>query len=244
MEKFEKHIKEKLETRKIDPSSEAWRKISEELSTTQKPKRKNTYRFAIAAGFIGFLLALGIFLFNSESNENTIPVPIVEIDTTPKEPFEKNRVLEFEPEEMEVAGISEQTSTEPKPNILNEPSTAYTLVEIHEVEEFEKMPLQDSTLAISEDIISKKVSEVMNQVTLLEDKTDAEITDAEVDSLLRTAQREILTDKLLNPKGKVDAMALLTEVEDELDESFRDQLFEALKQGYLKVRNSVAARNN
>ena len=79
---------------------------------------------------------------------------------------------------------------------------------------------------------------------LLEDMANAEITDAEIDSLLRAAQQELFTDKILNSEGKVDAMALLTEVEEELDDSFRDQIFEALKQGYLKVRTAVADRNN
>ena len=31
--------------------------------------------------------------------------------------------------------------------------------------------------------------------------------------------------------------------EDELDESFRDQIFDALKSGYLKLRTAVADRN-
>jgi len=39
-------------------------------------------------------------------------------------------------------------------------------------------------------------------------------------------------------------MALLTEVEGELDQSFRDQIFEKLKSGFLKVRTAVADRNN
>ena len=117
-------------------------------------------------------------------------------------------------------------------------------METEKVEDFSKMPLQDSAITISEDIINTKVTEVLKQVTQLESLADAKVTDAEVDSLLWAAQRDILTQKLLSPDGKVDPMALLTEVEDELDESFRDQIFEALKQGYLKVRTAVADRNN
>ena len=75
------------------------------------------------------------------------------------------------------------------------------------------------------------------------ENTSQEVTDAEVDSLLRAAQRQILTDKLFADSGSVDAMSLLAEVEDELDESFRDQIFDALKSGYLKLRTAVADRN-
>ncbi|PHQ62576.1 MAG: hypothetical protein COC08_00130 [Maribacter sp.] len=70
------------------------------------------------------------------------------------------------------------------------------------------------------------------------------MTDAEVDSLLRKAQEEILANKIFGEDYSVDAMALLNEVEDELDQSFRDQIFETLKIGFLKVRTAVANRNN
>ncbi|WP_422859112.1 hypothetical protein ACOKFD_17645 [Flagellimonas sp. S174] len=243
MEKFEKHIKEKLETRKINPSANAWEKISHELSTIQKPKRKRKYGYAIAAGFIGLLIAFGILLFNNEPNQNTLP--LVEEDSLPKEQLKKEKSPEFKAQQTEVAKSPEETLKESKYNTVSEKTLINPVViEIQETEQINRMPLKDSAVAISEDVINTKVNEVMNQVTLLEDMANAEITDAEVDSLLRAAQREILTDGLLNPEGKVDAMALLTEVEDELDESFRDQIFEALKQGYLKVRTAVADRNN
>jgi len=70
------------------------------------------------------------------------------------------------------------------------------------------------------------------------------VTDAEVDSLLLQAQQDILKENLFNTDNSVNAMALLTEVEDELDQSFRDQIFESLKTGFLKVRTAVADRNN
>ncbi|MFK7811850.1 MAG: hypothetical protein AB8B59_05100, partial [Maribacter sp.] len=69
------------------------------------------------------------------------------------------------------------------------------------------------------------------------------LTEAEVDDLLRNAQEEIFRDELFNRNGSVDALALLNEVETELDKSFRDQIFESLKTGFLKVRTAVADRN-
>jgi hypothetical protein len=105
-------------------------------------------------------------------------------------------------------------------------------------------PLNDRAIQESNALISQKVEEVVAQVQLLENQHNGEVTDAEVDSLLRRAQRQILTDKLFTNTGSVDAMSLLAEVEDELDETFRDQIFDALKDGYLKLRTAVADRNN
>jgi outer membrane protein assembly factor BamA len=105
-----------------------------------------------------------------------------------------------------------------------------------------KKPLQDEIKINSDMLIAQKVEEVVAQVEILEN-AQQDVTDAEVDSLLRAAQRQILTDKLFSDGGSVDAMSLLAEVEDELDESFRDQIFDALKSGYLKLRTAVADRN-
>lgn len=241
MEKFEKHIKEKLEAREITPSSKAWEKISEELSGVQESKPKRKYGYMMAAAMVGLLIALGIFLFQNESDEN--PLPLVETENPSKEILEKEDVPDFKMEKTEVVKVAEQTSTESQIEIASQEPNQIG-VETEELENINKLPIQDSAIVISEDIINKKANEVLKQVILIENSANSAITDAEVDSLLRAAQRDIFTDKLINPEGKVDALALLTEVEDELDESFRDQIFEALKQGYLKVRTAVADRNN
>jgi len=55
------------------------------------------------------------------------------------------------------------------------------------------------------------------------------------------AQQEIHSKKLLY-KNKVDAMELLSIVEDELEANFRDRVFEALGDGYKKVRTAVVNR--
>ena len=47
----------------------------------------------------------------------------------------------------------------------------------------------------------------------------------------------------MNPET-VDAMALLAEAETEMDQTFREQLFIKLKNGFNKVRTAVADRNN
>jgi len=104
--------------------------------------------------------------------------------------------------------------------------------------------IQDSFVAAkSQDfIIDQKVNEVLETVIRLERKS-TQISDAEVDSLLRAAQLDILKEKVFQKNGKVDAMALLTEVEDELDQSFRDKIFNKLKERLFKARTAVADRN-
>jgi hypothetical protein len=107
----------------------------------------------------------------------------------------------------------------------------------------DKVIKADAVPNAKEQLINAKIAEIVAQVNLLEN-SNLPVSSIEVDFLLRQAQQEILTDKILNNGGEVDAMALLNEVQGELDKSFREQIFESLKTGFLKVRTAVADRNN
>lgn len=242
MEKLEKHIKERLEERKITPSVQAWDKISAKIDIDEKPKQKGWYLYAIAASFIGILL-VSIFFFKSEEpKENTIQV--VEENNTKEEQIQiKQDNINFqnvEPNKSAIVEIDSNNSTLEKPN---DNKFAVLPVQTEVAEGTVKEPLQDSFLKESNNLIAQKVNEVVAQVEFLETK-NTEVSDAEIDSLLRTAQRQILSEQLFTENGSVDAMALLSEVEIELDDSFRDQIFDALKDGYSKLRTAVADRNN
>ena len=71
------------------------------------------------------------------------------------------------------------------------------------------------------------------------------VTDQQIDSLLKSASRELLMDKALK-KGNnvVDADALLRYAEEDLGQSFRTRIYEVLKSGFNEVKTAVANRNN
>src|SRR5690606_27555850 len=70
------------------------------------------------------------------------------------------------------------------------------------------------------------------------------ISGSEVDSLLYAAASQIRTKRnLVRSNGKIDATALLWDVEMEMEHSFREKIFEVLKDGYLKAKWAVANRN-
>ena len=75
--------------------------------------------------------------------------------------------------------------------------------------------------------------------------TGVAYSDAEIDKLLRDAQRDIISEKMFDrERNTISAEALLYEVEEELDPSFRDRIFEALKDGFMKAREAIVSRNN
>lgn len=239
MEKLEKHVKKELETREIIPSKDAWEKISHQLEPEHKKGAGFSYKYAVAAGFIGLLIA-SLFFLNTQSetepiqlvDENNEEVPVLSTD-------KKNVGVA---KEITTDAIVEVVEDEPKESISNQPINIVPKVlnanEIASKQEVDQLILDDAN-----PLISEKINEVFAQVALLE-QINENVSDAEVDSLLRAAQAEIIKEKVFQDNGSIDAMALLTEVEDELDASLRDQLFDTLKDGYFKLRTAVADRNN
>lgn len=245
MDKLEKHIREKLQEREVQPSKDAWDKIESQLGEVAKPSRKNVYWYAIAASFIGILLISIVYLNTDIENAVTKQV----VDTAEKEPrkLEVENSLEEKIERNKVLVVQETLDTdiplkeEFKSTLITEESTQKSLV-LNDSKETKILDYKKTTIN-EQELIENKLNQVLNVVTSLEER-NIEVTNAEIDSLLMNAQRELLTDKVLRENGKVDAMALLTEAEDELERTFRGQLFEKLKDGFFKVRTAVADRNN
>ena len=89
-----------------------------------------------------------------------------------------------------------------------------------------------------------KLQEVVAKVQELK-KANNTVSEAEINALLDQAQKEIALHKLYNESTKkVDANALLQDVEADLEQSFRDRAFKAIKLGYNYVKTTVAERNN
>ena len=242
MEKLEKRIREKLDQRTIGPSPGSWERIAEQLSTEGSLKPRKRFGYAVAASFIGILLISGFLLIWFHQKDTPVEIEVVvgedgskkSLNVVDKVLGDEKRALHDGQQRQAIIVDSEEYVVE---------DSFSKVAEAEKSEQFDT-PSKNSELEDSVHLIALKANEVLEQVTFLEQKNEIEITDAEVDSLLRKAQEEILNEKRFTLDGKVDAMALLTEVEDELDASFRGQIFEALKGSYLKLRTAVADRNN
>lgn len=251
--KFEKHIEKKLWKREIQPSSNAWNRISDQLNTPLQSKKKSFFWYGIAASFIGILL-ISIAFIDQKINLGASETEIV--DT--QENKERGSEEKFKPvvEKGHEEAVELEEGSLPKPIITGYSTLILTDKEDKQSDLTEKTEIKSAVATmpvgpnkngnvakIPEAIIKAKIAEIVSAVGFLEGNTTI-LTDAEVDSLLRKAQEEILANKIFGEDYSVDAMALLNEVEDELDQSFRDQIFETLKIGFLKVRTAVANRNN
>lgn len=247
--KFEKHIKEQMQEREIQPTASAWERVSERLEAVPATKSNKFLWYAVAASFIGILIVSTLF-FQSEDKPLEGDVQIVDTDKNESKQdgmISKEQIILDEEQNFDDDNVSISSNEIVIPEKeLNKGSSGLQNIDSDRIvlndDEIKKVAVYE-LLEDADNNIDLKIKEVLAQVALLE-QNKASLTDVEVDSLLYEAQRQLLTEKIFKDNGSVDAMALLTEVEDELDQSFRDQIFDKLKSGFLKVRTAVADRNN
>ncbi|MEZ7494100.1 hypothetical protein QO206_01285 [Leeuwenhoekiella aequorea] len=241
--KFEENIREKLEKREINPSPSAWEQIESELDASAARKEKKSFGwFFIAASFIGILVIAGMFFLNTDLPENQ------QIVVNPVEEIKTQEQITDAIDEVNVPDKELELNSSPEDALVNEKK-------IEEKSVITKKPTQmfaatEKTKKIEpleepvKNLINTEVDNLLSKVEQQEN-TGVAYSDAEIDKLLREAQREIITEKLFkNAQQEVSAQALLYEVEEELDPSFRDRIFEALKEGFVKAREAVVSRNN
>lgn len=246
--KFEKHIKKQLEEREIAPSSNAWERLSERLdATAPPPKKSNVFWYGIAAGFVGVLMVSILYIDLGETGSNST-IQIVDKEDRATE-IEAMASDAKESKNEEIVVENDKAVEQPRTVVDSSDSpqvqaTRNNLASASEIENVKDVAVEkiEPHKDLKSEIIDAKIMEMIAVADSLELNNSA-LTNAEVDSLLRNAQEELLRDKLFAQNGSVDAMALLAEVEDELDKTFRDQIFDSLKEGFFKVRTAVADRN-
>lgn len=231
----EKKMREVLQERTFSPSENAWNKIEVQLGSALVTPKKGYLAYGIAAGFVGILF-VSIFYLSQQGAE---VIPSQEVVKTTNNDLDVPNTLEIqEPLEEKLNNTGGLVLKEPmqkRTQLSNE-----VLVQRAVLPELREEKLVEDFVSLEK--VDTKIAEVMTQVAILE-QTQGAISDATVDSLLRTAQKELLGERMLKASQSVDALALLSDVEDELNQSFRDQLFEKLKDGYIKVRSAIAYRN-
>ena len=249
--KFEEHLKEKLEKRTIQPSDEAWNALANRLDQHDKNQNRKTFWWlGIAASIVGIGLAVFLIFDTSQST----PINPTVVDVEKNEAVKSNAVASenVEAQELETATNSAEevrSSTKQKP-ILKETRDQKKEIILKEAVASADVKVQEQKQnaseisAIPSDFEESKLNEVVAEIQKLNNEKQG-VSEAELDSLLKQAEREILTNRIYNENTKtVDANALLQGVEEELEQTFRTKVFEVLKTSYVTVKTAVAERNN
>ncbi len=256
--KFEENIKESLEKRSITPSANSWETLSKRLDDSEGKKHKSAFWYiGIAASIAGILFLMNGLFFNTSIPVENIPTVVdsEQIDTE-----KTNETIAMEPDEnlqsQEVvpAEKHEPATKEANSKLASQQSSSVkTQVGNYDNMKSNQTVAQNQKATILKNDYKKPISniesngleeEVIEERMAINDQQhviDSTVLNTEIETLLSEAQLQIDSEKVTR---SVDANSLLRDVEDDLEQSFRDKVFESLKTNFKKVKTAVADRNN
>ena len=264
--KFEDNIREKLEGREIEPSSDAWKKLSERLDENSEKKNNYTIWYAIAASIIGGLIAVSVFS-NRDDKLNENLTDFVDVNASESDVINENvpKLVENISEEMNKVIVVAEESNSIKINKEKDfgeeklfPKKKEMVLKNKEIEVSEAIaktneenqegkisPIPEVITSKDDLLIDKYIDELVVQGKQLQQNTTtiSAVSEEEINTLLTNAELKIQSEKTLDSK-KVDPASLLGDVEFEMEDSFREKVFTALGDGYNIIKTAVVERNN
>ena len=225
LNKLEKQIKEQLNSREIQPSEIAWDKLDSLLNAAEKPKRKFSWMY-IAASFVSFLL-IGTVYFSQNTNgfdnlknkvvieKGIVPEPYVETSTVVK--------IQTQPNEVVEKTVMKGRSTQNKSLVQKEKAIVNKII---------LNPNQVVEVSISNQKIEQKSIKLIPIIVT-------------VDELLAAVEMPTRNENQLNPKQvvHVNAVNLLSQVDGELELSFREKVINKVSKNYQSVKVAITNRN-
>ena len=230
--KLEKQFKEQLNSREIKPSEMAWSKLDAMLTAAdpsnseqakQKPKTKFPWIY-IAASILGFLL-IGTVYFNQKENvirtqKNDI---VIQNDIAPKTTVIPDNAIGQKAEERKsVVATAVQTPT------LNT----------------NRIPKLKKTAIVKNNQIQVAEVSISNQKT--EQQTiKSQTNTVSVDELVAVGGNPLKKENQSTQKPivHVNAGNLLSQVDGELEFSFREKVINKVNKNYQSVKVALANRN-
>ena len=232
--KLDNQIREKLNAREIQPSAQAWDRLDAMLTVAEEKKTKRSFfslkYIGIAASVLVFV-TLGLFYFNQKNitieNQNTVvETEIKKQNTEETIPVTENPIL-VKGQNNEVAVSNEKMTTHnPKLETRNSQPTSNEVSIITQNQE---------EVIVNQEIVSPKQ----------EVKTIKKTSMVDVDELLASVEKDRKKEtKVSKSNINIDAKSLLSEVDTELDMTFRQRVLNTVNKNYKSVKEAVANRNH
>ena len=234
--KLDLEIKQKLDARTIQPSAQAWDRLSAKLDIAEKTKSKRNYKWIyFAASFVGFLLIGTVFftVFDTKIIDKNLPVVVLE-----------------QKMDMKTSEEPEVNNESILPNLLQN-----KMLKESKVVTNNSIIKQSKQLSKKEDAVSiinqsKENNAIVNsaensnyQVVSKNRYSSAEKLLAEVSNAKSEANTSIKTIERTRNGIAVNPNSLLSNAEAELNQSFRETALEKLNKNYNAIKTVLVNRN-
>lgn len=221
--KIDNQIKEKLNAREIQPTDQAWDRLDAMLTVSEQKKSTKGYGWFFVAASMLLFFGLGFFLFHeNDQPKNTDSNPVVTTTNEENDAIKTNKTAIISTENIKPILVQNEANN---PKLRRNPQSVETKVLIKVTNEIQENP---STITHQPSPINNKY--VMPENLLSE---------------VQVNEKEISLDKKnsVKPKIKIDAAGLLSTVEKELDQNYKETTLDKLTKKFQDAKSALANRN-
>lgn len=228
--KLENEFRNKLNEREINPSANTWDRIDAMLTVAEKPKRNLKWLY-IAASLLGFGI-IGSLYFSQKENViyNGKDNMVIQNSVAPKTTVIPANDINEKPRKSESVVA----------NVVKKPTSKTN--EIQVVKE-ESIGIKNNKNQVAENsiITRARMANWQSNQKLIKPQTNT----VTVDELLAAVEFPPKKEKQLNQKPvvHVNASNLLSQVDEELELSFREKVINKVSKNYQTVKVALANRN-
>jgi hypothetical protein len=243
--KLEKQIKEKLNSREIQPSAQAWDRLDAMLSVAEDKKPKRSFKWLyIAASVIGFVF-FGMLFYNQNQensiidNSNQIIVD-TEVEPALQPSTNSENSNQSSTEQSIIKKRTEILGSQPSKGIVkNESQIAKNDVKKATQKQQNREQKIQEFVKINEPK-QEIIAEVIQQKTIEKSTID---NNALQTTLVENNKTEIKVQN--KSKLKIDASTLLSQVDGEIEDlSFRQKAIKTISKNFKSAKEAVVLRNN
>lgn len=227
---IENQFKEKISEREITPSKASWDRLDAMLTVAEKPKRSFKWLY-VAASLLGFLL-IGNLYFNQNNEERFIANDTIVVN--------------------EPKVIPEIKETPANINLAKKE-------EVTKVSEVQLASIVTKSKVDSNSVLSNKIENQVTEKEIVQEQQIPIINQKTEQKIVPTKPMYVNADELLasvdnaSPKKssavaktnvKVNSNELLTQVDGELDLTFREKAIKTVNQNFKAVKLALSNRNS
>lgn len=215
--KFDNQFKEKLSSREIKPSDAAWDRLDAMLSVSEKPKRKFSWLY-IAASVLAFLTVGTIFFSQKES-----------VVLNPKDTIKTQNEITIK-------------SNETTPILNSSKKSAVVIQETKKsISKSNIIPSTNKQLKNNNQIVAVSIINQKTEKKSIANPTNAPIVEKQL-VIVENLKKENSSDQ--KSKIHVNPDNLLSQVDGELELSFREKVINKVNKNYQTLKVALDNRNN
>lgn len=245
--KIEKHFREKLNAREIQPSAQAWDRLDAMLSVAEEKKTRRPFGFLFIAASILIFITLGIFFFTQNGTEikpsTTIVGTETKQDAVQKEAAKFQEPIIEKTQKNPIAINQFQSSPEAQPNSLERSGKNQKIAVNQKTNDNQNQINKDKEIEfmLTGNVAIKDLPIIPNTdgIVIITGKNNSKSDEALLADLDQAAKKAFKQ----NAGVRIDAKSLLSQVNGEVEYTFREKIINKVNKNYQEVKVALANRN-